>query len=146
MFPGRKPGEHSVFEVKPRRGERSNERSECKPDRAQPVRDGICRTYGAHARKGRNPRACARGYILSPLRGFNRMRFARSFLTVDGAASLSAALHRIVRPSERLRCTGLRCFRVLFCEPFGYARDSPAAGGGQLRNIVIEFLGSCPCY
>src|SRR5436309_6925487 len=62
--PGRKPGEDVVFEVKPRRGERSN---------------GMCRTYGAHARKGRNPRACARGYILSPLRGFNRMRFARYF-------------------------------------------------------------------
>src|SRR6266566_1420659 len=62
--PGRKPGEDVVFEVKPRRGERSYE---------------ICRTYGAHARKGRNPPACARGYILSPLRGFNRMRFARYF-------------------------------------------------------------------
>ncbi len=62
--PGRKPGEDVVFEVKPRRGERSY---------------GICRTYGAHARKGRNPRACARGYILSPLRGFNRMRFAHHF-------------------------------------------------------------------
>src|SRR5436309_15454624 len=37
--PGRKPGEDVVFEVKPRRGERSDERSECKPDRAQPVRD-----------------------------------------------------------------------------------------------------------
>src|SRR5947208_17062155 len=64
--PGRKPGEHVVFEVKPRRGERS---------------DGICRTYGAHARKGQNPRARARGYILSPLRGFNRMRFVRHFWT-----------------------------------------------------------------
>ena len=62
--PGRKPGEHVVLEVKPRRGE---------------ISYGICRTYGAHARKGRNPRACARGYILSPLRGFNRMRFARHF-------------------------------------------------------------------
>src|SRR5437870_2003316 len=116
--PGRQPGEDVVFEVKPRRGERSDERSECKPDakrkrdsaqpqdraqpvrderseckpdakrkrdsaqpqeRAQPLRDGICRTYGAHARKARNPRAYARGYILSPLRGFNRMRFARHF-------------------------------------------------------------------
>src|SRR5437870_13487811 len=37
--PGRKPGESVVFEVKPRRGERSDERSEWKPDRAQPVRD-----------------------------------------------------------------------------------------------------------
>src|SRR5438552_14088754 len=52
--PGPKPGEDVVFEVKPRRGERSY---------------GICRIYGTHARKGRNPRACARGYILSPLRG-----------------------------------------------------------------------------
>src|SRR5437870_6926349 len=67
------------FEVKPRRGERSDERSECKPDRAQPVRDGISRTYGAHARKGRNPRACARGYILSPLRGFKMIRKGNTY-------------------------------------------------------------------
>src|SRR5437867_3880639 len=89
--PGRKPGERVVFEVKPRRGERSDERSECKPDAkrkrgsaqpqegAQPVRDGICRTYGAHARKGRNPRACARGYILSPLRGFKMIRKGNTY-------------------------------------------------------------------
>src|SRR5437870_727063 len=30
---------------------------------------GICRTYGAHPGDDRNPRACARGYILTPLRG-----------------------------------------------------------------------------
>src|SRR6266581_9057081 len=53
--PGRKPGEHVVFEVKPRRGERSDERSECKPDRAQPVRDGICRTYGATLERAEIP-------------------------------------------------------------------------------------------
>src|SRR6266699_1794637 len=58
--PGRKPGEHVVFEVKPRRGERSH---------------GICRTYGAHARKAEIPGLAPRGYMLSPLRGFNRMRF-----------------------------------------------------------------------
>src|SRR5215471_18683142 len=38
---------------------------------------GICRTYGAHFVLYRKPRACARGYDLSPLRGSNRMRFAR---------------------------------------------------------------------
>src|SRR5437773_12369750 len=46
--PGRKPGVNLVLRSSPVRGERLA---------------GICRTYGAHARKSRNPRACARGYI-----------------------------------------------------------------------------------
>src|SRR5215468_8169620 len=51
-------------------------RLELSPRGAKDSRE-ICRPSGAHRHMAENPRAYAPGHDLSPLRGSNRMRFAR---------------------------------------------------------------------
>src|SRR5882672_2492780 len=62
--PGRKPGVGVVLDFKPRRGE---------------TVPGMFRPYGAVRPPDRKPTAYAVGYTLPPLRGSDRMRFARQF-------------------------------------------------------------------
>src|SRR6266850_652193 len=71
--PGRKPGVNSKAGSQPQRGERF-----------EWIR-GILRPYGAGTSTLFHPRACARGYILTPLRGWNAQIVIHSHVLAPGA-------------------------------------------------------------
>src|SRR6266404_6795731 len=71
--PGRKPGVNSNPGSQPQRGERF-----------EWIR-GILRPYGAGTSTLFHPRACARGCILTPLRGWNAQIVIHSHLLAPGA-------------------------------------------------------------
>src|SRR5712664_818787 len=84
--PGRKPGVNSNPGSQPHRGERF-----------EWIR-GILRPYGAGTSTLFHPRACARGYILTPLRGWNAQIVIHSHFLAPGAPYLyySVRLNRSV--------------------------------------------------